>query len=174
MVFWTNPRRVSNPSRVFVGKNEIVHRTPSQLGFTSFDYIYTMKHLALLRGINVSGHNMIKMEALKSTLEAIGFTNVVTYIQSGNVFVEADEESGFSVGFKIKQEIYKTFGHEVPVIGSIETLEIFVLSNKKNPRRVSNPSRVGPKNHKGFLRFSNFKMLVFESESRLLLGVSKL
>ena len=74
------------------------------------------KHLALLRGINVSGHNMIKMEALKSTLEAIGFTNVVTYIQSGNVFVETDEESGFSVGFKIKQEIYKTFGHEVPVI----------------------------------------------------------
>ncbi len=74
------------------------------------------RHLALLRGINVSGHNMIKMEALKTTLETIGFTNVVTYIQSGNVFVETEEESGFSVGFKIKQEIYKTFGHEVPVI----------------------------------------------------------
>jgi uncharacterized protein (DUF1697 family) len=75
-----------------------------------------MKHLALLRGINVSGHNMIKMEALKTTLEAIGLTNVVTYIQSGNVFVETEEESGFGVGFKIKQEIFKTFGHEVPVI----------------------------------------------------------
>jgi uncharacterized protein (DUF1697 family) len=75
-----------------------------------------MKHLALLRGINVSGHNMIKMEVLKTTLEAIGFTNVVTYIQSGNVFVETEEESGFGVGFKIKQEIFKTFGHEVPVI----------------------------------------------------------
>lgn len=74
------------------------------------------RHLALLRGINVSGHNMIKMEALKTTLETIGFTNVVTYIQSGNVFLETEEESGFSVGFKIKQEIYKTFGHEVPVI----------------------------------------------------------
>jgi uncharacterized protein (DUF1697 family) len=75
-----------------------------------------MKHLALLRGINVSGHNMIKMDALQKALEAIGFHNVVTYIQSGNVFVETDEESGFSVGFKIKQEIYKTFGYEVPVI----------------------------------------------------------
>jgi uncharacterized protein (DUF1697 family) len=75
-----------------------------------------MKHLALLRGINVSGHNMIKMDALQKALEAIGFQNVVTYIQSGNVFVETDEESGFSVGFKIKQEIYKTFGYEVPVI----------------------------------------------------------
>lgn len=74
------------------------------------------KHLALLRGINVSGHNMIKMEALKTALEAVGFTNVVTYIQSGNVFVETEEESSFGVGFKIKQEIFKTFGHEVPVI----------------------------------------------------------
>jgi len=75
-----------------------------------------MKHLALLRGINVSGHNMIKMEALKTILETIGFTNVVTYIQSGNVFVETEEESGFGVGFKIKQEIFKTFGHDVPTI----------------------------------------------------------
>jgi uncharacterized protein (DUF1697 family) len=74
------------------------------------------KHLALLRGINVSGHNMIKMDALKTTLEAIGFTNVETYIQSGNVFVETDEENGFSVGFKIKQEIAKAFGYDVPVI----------------------------------------------------------
>lgn len=73
-------------------------------------------HLALLRGINVSGHNMIKMEALKTTLEAIGFQNVQTYIQSGNVFVDTDEESPAAVGFKIKQEIFKAFGHEVPVV----------------------------------------------------------
>lgn len=73
-------------------------------------------HLALLRGINVSGHNMIKMEALKTTLEAIGFQNVQTYIQSGNVFVDTDEENAAAVGFKIKQEIFKVFGHEVPVV----------------------------------------------------------
>jgi uncharacterized protein (DUF1697 family) len=74
------------------------------------------KHLALLRGINVSGHNMIKMDALKIALEKIGFTNVSTYIQSGNVFVETEETSSFSIGFQIKQEIYKTFGYDVPVI----------------------------------------------------------
>lgn len=73
-------------------------------------------HLALLRGINVSGHNMIKMEALKTTLEAIGFQNVQTYIQSGNVFVDTEEENAPAVGFKIKQEIFKVFGHEVPVV----------------------------------------------------------
>lgn len=73
-------------------------------------------HLALLRGINVSGHNMIKMDALKTTLEAIGFQNVQTYIQSGNVFVDTDEENASAVGFKIKQEIFKIFGHEVPIV----------------------------------------------------------
>ncbi|MEM8520920.1 DUF1697 domain-containing protein [Flavobacterium sp. PL12] len=73
-------------------------------------------HLALLRGINVSGHSMIKMDALKTTLENIGFRNVETYIQSGNVFVDTDEENAAAVGFKIKQEIFKIFGHEVPVV----------------------------------------------------------
>ncbi len=77
----------------------------------------TMKtHLALLRGINVSGHNMIKMDALKATLENIGFKNVQTYIQSGNVFVTSEEESPAAVGFKIRQEIYRAFGCEVPVV----------------------------------------------------------
>ncbi len=73
-------------------------------------------HLALLRGINVSGHNMIKMEALKTTLEAIGFQNVQTYIQSGNVFIDTEEENAAKVGFQIKQEIFKVFGHEVPIV----------------------------------------------------------
>jgi uncharacterized protein (DUF1697 family) len=88
-------------------------------------------HLALLRGINVSGHNMIKMEALKTTLEAVGFQNVQTYIQSGNVFVDAEEENPAAVGFKIKQEIFKVFGHEVPVvvIGKTDLVACF----KNNP-----------------------------------------
>ena len=75
-----------------------------------------MVHLCLLRGINVSGHNMIKMDALKTTLEKIGFQNVETYIQSGNIFVDTDEESAAKVGFVIKQEIFKVFGHDVPII----------------------------------------------------------
>ena len=75
-----------------------------------------MKHLALLRGINVSGHNMIKMDALKSMLEKIGFHNIETYIQSGNVFLESEDENAQSVGFTIKQEIVKQLGFDVPTI----------------------------------------------------------
>ncbi|RZK09733.1 MAG: DUF1697 domain-containing protein [Flavobacterium sp.] len=88
-------------------------------------------HLALLRGINVSGHNMIKMEALKTTLEAIGFQNVTTYIQSGNVFVDTEEENAPKVAFVIKQEIFKAFGHEVPVI--VITKEDLSACFKNNP-----------------------------------------
>jgi uncharacterized protein (DUF1697 family) len=71
-------------------------------------------HLVLLRGINVSGHNMIKMDRLKTVLTTAGFNNVVTYIQSGNVFVDSVEDNPAKVGFDIKQIIFKEFGHEVP------------------------------------------------------------
>lgn len=73
-------------------------------------------HLALLRGINVSGHNMIKMDALQKMLENMGFQNVKTYIQTGNVFIDSEEEHAATVGFKIKQEIAKIFGYDVPVV----------------------------------------------------------
>ncbi len=87
-------------------------------------------HLALLRGINVSGHNMIKMEVLKTLLENARFHNVRTYIQSGNVFVDSEEEHGASVGFTIKQEIFKELGLEVPVVViSKEDLEACLNNN---------------------------------------------
>lgn len=88
-------------------------------------------HLALLRGINVSGHNMMKMEALKIMLENIGFQNVRTYLQSGNVFVDTEEQSASKIGFMIKQEIFKVFGHEVPVV--VITKEDLELCFKNNP-----------------------------------------
>ena len=87
-------------------------------------------HLALLRGINVSGHNMMKMEALKTMLENIGFQNVRTYLQSGNVFVDSEEEAS-KVGFMIKQEIFKVFGHEVPII--VITKKDLELCFENNP-----------------------------------------
>lgn len=74
------------------------------------------KHLALLRGINVSGHNMIKMEDLKTLLTQLNFANVTTYIQSGNVFVETEEENGPTVGFQIKQALFQKMGLDVPVV----------------------------------------------------------
>lgn len=46
-------------------------------------------YLALLRGINVGGANIIPMSALRASFEALGFDDVLTYIQSGNVVFRA-------------------------------------------------------------------------------------
>jgi uncharacterized protein (DUF1697 family) len=49
-----------------------------------------MKYVAILRGINVSGKNLIKMDALRISMEGLGFQSVVTYIQSGNICFESN------------------------------------------------------------------------------------
>ena len=50
------------------------------------------RYLALLRGINVGGNNIIAKDDLRRCFEDLGFTNVRTYIQSGNIVFRADEE----------------------------------------------------------------------------------
>ena len=47
-----------------------------------------IKYVALLRGINVGGNNIIKMDELKQIFEEIGFSGVKTYIQTGNVIFD--------------------------------------------------------------------------------------
>ena len=72
-------------------------------------------HIALLRGINVGGHHKIKMADLKSLLETMGLQKVKTYIQSGNVLFESDEEAK-QLSQRMEEEIGKTFGFPVPVV----------------------------------------------------------
>lgn len=52
-----------------------------------------VRYVAFLRGINVSGKNIIKMEDLREIFDSLGFKNTTTYIQSGNVLFEADENN---------------------------------------------------------------------------------
>ena len=53
----------------------------------------TGRHLALLRGINVGGNNIIKMSDLRVCFEAMGLSGVETYIQSGNVIFSTKRAS---------------------------------------------------------------------------------
>lgn len=48
-----------------------------------------MTYVALLRGVNVGGHKKLKMEDLRRTFESLGYTNVRTVLQSGNVIFDA-------------------------------------------------------------------------------------
>lgn len=70
------------------------------------------QYLALLRGINVGGKNIIKMADLKSAFEAMGLLNVVTYIQSGNVLFQSDEKDKKILTDKIEKTLSKTFKYE--------------------------------------------------------------
>lgn len=70
-------------------------------------------YLALFRAVNVSGHNVIKMEHLRKLMEANGFKNVSTYIQSGNVIFETEETDKGKTGRAIEQLLYKEYGHDV-------------------------------------------------------------
>ena len=46
-------------------------------------------YIALLRGINVSGHKIVKMEILRKVLGELDFENIATYIQSGNIIFDS-------------------------------------------------------------------------------------
>jgi len=74
------------------------------------------RYIAFLRGINVSGQKILKMEALRALFSASGFTNVKTYIQSGNVIFGSDEEDTSLLILKIENLIENNFGFHADVI----------------------------------------------------------
>lgn len=74
-----------------------------------------MKYVALLRGINVGGNSKIEMLRLKTVFESLGHTEVITYINSGNVIFVSDEQASKLVT-KIEQAITQEFNLNVPVI----------------------------------------------------------
>lgn len=72
-------------------------------------------YIVLLRGINVSGKNKLPMAELRELLNDLGFQNVQTYIQSGNIVLESDS-SKTQVSKKIKQCIKSNYDYDVPVL----------------------------------------------------------
>ena len=72
-------------------------------------------YVALLRGINVGGHNKIPMVELRELMNKVGLFEVQTYIQSGNVVFQSSENE-ISLENKIQKSIKTHFGFEVPVL----------------------------------------------------------
>jgi uncharacterized protein (DUF1697 family) len=73
-------------------------------------------YVALLRGINVSGQKLIKMEHLKSALAQLPISQVQTYIQSGNIVFEAEEQETGLLERMIADLIEQTYSFQVPVV----------------------------------------------------------
>jgi uncharacterized protein (DUF1697 family) len=76
----------------------------------------SLKHVALLRGINVGGKNMLPMKELAGMFVAAECADVVTYIQSGNVVFRAEDKVIAGLGAGIAKQIEARFGIRVPVV----------------------------------------------------------
>src|SRR5579864_4267617 len=70
---------------------------------------FMVKYAAFLRGINIGGRR-VKMTALQKAFESLGFTDVKTYIASGNVVFAARVQSGAALRTKIEQKLRTQFG----------------------------------------------------------------
>jgi uncharacterized protein (DUF1697 family) len=90
-----------------------------------------MPYIAMLRGVNVSGKNMLKMEELRASLNTLKFTNLKTYIQSGNIVFETKKTSNTVLSELIHKKIKKDFGIEVPV--TVRTADDLKKIIKTNP-----------------------------------------
>ena len=73
-------------------------------------------YIALLRGINVSGQKKVPMAELREVLTKTGFSEVQTYIQSGNVVFKSSERDTNSLEERIKTAIKTHFGFDVPTL----------------------------------------------------------
>ena len=86
-----------------------------------------MTYISLLRGINVAGQKKIRMSDLKALYISLGFYDVQTYIQSGNV-IFGSEQGVDEIVTLIEKAISKQYGFEVPVqVCKVEVFEKLIV-----------------------------------------------
>lgn len=99
-----------------------------------------LRYVALLRGINIGSHNRIAMPALREALEAAGFEDVQTYVQSGNV-VLGSRANPEAVRRKIEKVLGEQFGLDVAVV--VRSRAELAAVARRNPLRkeATDPKR---------------------------------
>lgn len=88
-------------------------------------------HVALLRGINVTGKHVLPMKDLQAIFEASGAQDVSTYIQSGNVLFNAPPKAAAQIASKVHARIEADFGFVSPVI--VRTSHDLITLPTRNP-----------------------------------------
>ena len=73
-------------------------------------------YVALLRGVNVGGNNMLSMKSLKDSFQRLGFQDVSTYINSGNVLFRDVETDPRKLERKIERMLAREYGLENKVV----------------------------------------------------------
>lgn len=99
------------------------------------------RYIALLRGINVGGHKKILMADLRKLIDTLGYTNIRTYIQTGNIiFDSSTKEDNSTIALNIQDAILDTFGFEVPVM--VRTAEEIHAIVKQSPYATEGKSDI--------------------------------
>ena len=73
------------------------------------------RYIAFLRGVNISGRNRVTMTELKKSIERLGYEEVKTYLNSGNVIFSSDENDIGSITKQIVMTIKSQFDLDIPV-----------------------------------------------------------
>lgn len=102
-----------------------------------------MKYAAFLRGINVGGNKKVPMAYLKKCLEKLGFKNVKTLLNSGNVVFETSKTKPEVLRKNIEAQIEKTFGFpSSTIIRSLEELQKLIDSDPFKGMKVTPATRL--------------------------------
>ena len=124
------------------------------------------RYLCLLRGINVSGHKIIKMADLRILLTKNGLEEVTTYIQSGNIIFSTEIKTKEAISTFIEKLLLKEYGWEIPsLLLEQKDLDQVILSNQypelsetsTNKPYVCIPQKSITKNQMGVLNELNYE-----------------
>ena len=99
--------------------------------------------ICMLRGVNVGGHNQMKMDALRALCESVGLCDPETYVQSGNIIFRTEERNLVLLARRIENAIEKRFGFRPEVILRTSSDPRQVIA--RNPfakRRGTDPSKL--------------------------------
>ena len=100
------------------------------------------RYIALLRGINVGGHAILKMADLRQLFASLGFEEVSTYIQSGNVIFSARETDRTAIARKIEDGLASLLDHKVRALVFTSTeLKEAAAHNPFDPQRRDTEQR---------------------------------
>jgi uncharacterized protein (DUF1697 family) len=99
--------------------------------------------ISMLRGVNVGGHNLIKMDALRAVCESLKLRDPRTYVQSGNVVFRTEERDLGRLAKRLQNEIERSFGFRPDVIFRTTTdLRQVITRNPFATRRGIEPSKL--------------------------------
>ncbi len=99
--------------------------------------------ISMLRGVNVGGHNKIKMDALRALYASLKLRDAQTYVQSGNVIFRTDERDVSRLTKRIEDGIERKFGFRPSVIlRTVGEMREVVARNPFAKRRGIEPSKL--------------------------------